>query len=141
MLMETCHGGGLVDARSMAGSMRDVANRVHDISELNTIVICACLPDEFSAYSKKLPAAYMPIFFDEAMRNLPRPVTVQAAFKYYQQKLSETLGAIQEPTMTDNALIPVVLVPATNGGPAGQSPAGPASAPANATPQSATPPN
>ncbi|QDU25100.1 Caspase domain protein [Anatilimnocola aggregata] len=110
MLMETCHGGGLVDARSLTGSIHDVARRVHDISQLNTIVVTACLPDEFSSFSKDLPAAFMPIYFDEAMRTLPRPVSVQAAFQHYRRKLRATIGADQEPVLLDNILLPVPLV-------------------------------
>ncbi len=111
LIMETCHGGGLVDARSMAGSIRDVTRRVDDISQLNTVVVCACLPDETSAFSTKLPASFMAIFFEEAMRTLPQPVSVRSAFNHYQLKLRETLGARQEPSLTDNILIPVMLVP------------------------------
>lgn len=117
LMMETCHGGGLVDARAMVGSLRDVTRRTHDISGLNTLFICACLPDETSAFSKKLPAAFMPIFIEEAMRTKGRPVTVQAAFEYYRTKLRETIGADQEPQMVDNILIPVPLVPAASSAP------------------------
>jgi hypothetical protein len=114
LMMETCHGGGLVDARAMASSIRDVTRRVHDISELNTLVICACLPDETSSFSTKRPAAYMPTFIEEAMRTKGRPVSVQTAFEHYKVRLSEHVGTAQEPFLVDNILIPVHLVPAAD---------------------------
>ena len=112
MLMETCHGGGLVDARNMASSIKDVTRRVNDVSGLNTLVVCACLPDETSAFSTKETAAYMFIYFEEAMKGKDRPFSVQAAFQHYQRRLKEKLGTRQEPFMVDNILIPVSLVPA-----------------------------
>ncbi|MCB9940043.1 MAG: DUF4384 domain-containing protein [Planctomycetaceae bacterium] len=122
LLMETCHGGGVVDARGMAGALHEEANRCHDISQMNTVVVCACLPDEFSFFAKKSPTAFMPMLFEQAMRELPKPVSVQAAFAFYRAKLPDLLeddnlgagvpGAIQLPTLTDRALLPVVLAPA-----------------------------
>lgn len=111
LLMETCHGGGLVDARNLASSIQDVTRRVKDISQLNTLVICACLPDETSSFRRDLPAAFMPIFLDEAMRGKTRPLSVQSAFEHYQRRLKETVGNKQEPLLLDNILIPVPLVP------------------------------
>ena len=136
LLMETCHGGGLVDARAMASSIHDVTRRVHDISDLNTLLVCACLPDEFSAFSKDKEAAFMPLLFDEAMQNLPRPLSVQKAYKYYEKAIKEGIGQYQEPSMMDNILIPVLLVPAANQQqqPTPQTSPQPESAPAQSAP-------
>lgn len=111
LLMETCHGGGLVDARNMASSIKDVTRRVTDISGLNTLVVAACLPDETSIFSPDLPAALMPIFFVEYMKGKERPLTIQAGFQHYQKRLKAAVKTRQEPLMLDNILIPVVLVP------------------------------
>ncbi|MCA9227781.1 MAG: DUF4384 domain-containing protein [Planctomycetales bacterium] len=122
LLLETCHGGGVVDGRGMAGALRDEANRCHDIAQLNTVVVCACLPDEFSHFSPKLPASFMPLLFAQAMRDQPKPLSVQAAFDFYRKNLPKLLadekiganlpGFIQQPSLTDHALLPVLLAPA-----------------------------
>ena len=118
LMLETCHGGGVVDGLGMASMMRDEANRCHDVSQLNTAVITACLPDEVSRFFKNRPASLMPQFLSDAMRELPKPVSMQQAFDFYRKRLTATLqnnGApsyAQAPSLTDHALIPIVLVPA-----------------------------
>ncbi|WP_254508866.1 DUF4384 domain-containing protein [Anatilimnocola floriformis] len=111
LMMETCHGGGLVDARAMAGSISEVGRRVHDISDLNTMVICACLPNETSSFSTKREAAYMPEFLIKAMRTEMAPLTMTTAFQKYRERLFERVGTDQEPVFQDNIGLPVYLVP------------------------------
>lgn len=118
MLMDTCHGGGLVDGIGTSTLLRDEVNRVHDISQLNTLVVCACLPDEFSHFSLKYKCSFMPILLREAMEKLPQPVSVQAAYQYYHDNLPRMIRAntaapptVQETVLTDHILIPVVLAP------------------------------
>lgn len=109
LIMESCHSGGVLDGRGMANAMTDEAGRVRDISQLNTVVITACLSDELSSFSTKIKeATTMPLLFREAMTRLPRPISVQSAYRYYASKVQRG----QEPKMVDTALLPIVLVPA-----------------------------
>lgn len=129
MIMETCHGGGLVDGTGMSSLMRDDAKRCHDISNLNTAIVTACLPEEYSRFYKNDPASFMPWLFVEAMQKLPKPVSFNQAFGYYRERLPKVLARGQNvpdysqvPSFTDFCLLPIVLVPADSNStaPAGQ---------------------
>lgn len=118
LILDTCHGGGAVDARSFARSFRAESQRVRDVSRLNTIVICGCLPDEVVWFGGgKDRMTYIPYMFYEAVEKLPRPVTIAQAFDYYRRELEPRMREeidvwyAQEPNITDTALLPVYLVP------------------------------
>ena len=104
LMVDSCHSGGLVDGPGLARAMVDESRRLRDVSRLNTIILTACLPDEDSAFfSKKVTE--MPRLLVQAMFNLPTPLTVQDAFRYYVARV----GPQQAPNLTDHALLPVHL--------------------------------
>ncbi len=119
LMMETCHGGGINDAKGLAGAMFDEGARVKDISQLNTIIITGCGPDESVWFTTGDNIVHpMPRLLVDAIEKLPHPVTVRQAYEHYRDGMRDFLraiftkrGAPQEPTFTDNALLPVVLAP------------------------------
>jgi hypothetical protein len=121
LILDTCHGGGAVDGVGLAKSFVEEANRVRDISQLNTVVVCGCLPDEsvwFTTGPKKM--MLIPATFGLAMIELPKPVTVRDAFAFYRKHLNTFLDKIgvpfaQEPSLTHHALLPIALVPKGDG--------------------------
>ena len=124
LIADTCHGGGLIDARGMSRLFADEASRMRDISGLNTVVITGCLPDEVVTFDTRLDTTLLPIFFIESMEKASGPLTVAEAFENYRKSLgrfmaerfpdsaSDVLFA-QEPSYLDTALLPIYLVPPT----------------------------
>lgn len=117
LLLDTCHGGGAVDAKGLAKFFSHEAARVKDISQLNMIVVAGCSADE-SVWFTQGPDAMtrMPMYFMEAVEKLPVPVTVRQAYDHYLVQLQDYLrktgkSGAQEPTITDTALLPIALAP------------------------------
>jgi hypothetical protein len=117
LLLDTCHGGGAVDAQGLAKFFSHEAARVKDISQLNMIVVAGCSADE-SVWFTKGPDALtrMPLYLMEAVEKLPAPVSVRQAYDHYLVQVQDYLRKInkagaQEPTITDTALLPIALAP------------------------------
>ena len=117
LILDSCHSGGMVDAKGLVHFFDTEAARVKDISQMNVVVVAGCGPDE----SVRTPigpdvVSWMPRKFAEAMTSLPRPVTVRTAYDHYVEAIRPWLkkaGAegLMEPSYTDTALLPIVLAP------------------------------
>ena len=133
LLIEACRSGGFADTKGAApkgtlakGQVKPwtfflrEAGRVKGISQLGTLVICACAADESDRFTIGPDAiSWMPHFLIQAMDKLPAPLTVRQAFDYYRRGVKQRLGEVrhvgeQEPIMADNLLLPLELVPAAN---------------------------
>jgi len=118
LIFDTCHSGGLVQDKGI-GYFGDEAPRVKDISQLNTIILTSCASDEQSLFEGiQNKTMWFTYCLTEAMTrpDAPRPLTVQAAFDDSRKRMRQLLregnaGVDQEPTITDGALLPVVLAP------------------------------
>jgi hypothetical protein len=117
ILVEACRSGGLALTKGTSrwSFFAQQAARVKGISQLNTVVICACAPDENDRFSKGA-ITWMPFFLTEAMDKFPAGLTIRQAFDYYQQgvRVRRAQGGepgLQEPVMVDNAVLPIELVP------------------------------
>ena len=97
LLLDTCHGGGAVDAKGLAKFFSHEAARVKDISQLNMIVVAGCSADE-SVWFTKGPDALtrMPLYFMEAVEKLPAPVSVRQAYDYYLVQVQDYLRKINK---------------------------------------------
>ncbi|MGD9724000.1 MAG: DUF4384 domain-containing protein [Pirellulales bacterium] len=118
IMVEACRSGGLALAKGQADRwtfFTQQAARVKGISQLNTIVICACAPDENDRFSKS-EITWMPFFLTEAMDQYPAPLTVLKAFEHYQRGVKVRRAQVneagqQEPVIVDNMLLPIELMP------------------------------
>jgi hypothetical protein len=118
LLVEACRSGGLASTKGPQSRwtyFADQGARVKGISQLGTIVICACAADENDRFSKNA-ITWMPFFLSEAMDKFPAPLTVRQAFDHYRQgvkvrRAQNDEHGQQEPVMVDNALLPIELVP------------------------------
>jgi hypothetical protein len=120
LMLEACRSGGFAASK---GAQRpwtyflDQSARVKGISQLGTIVICACAADENDRFTTGSDAvSWMPYFLIQAMDQLPAPLTVQQAFTFYQQGVKSRLADIEQageqlPLMTDNLILSIELVP------------------------------
>jgi hypothetical protein len=124
LLLEACHSGGFVaptkgtSAPPLKSFFIRQAARVKGISQLNLVIISACGPDETDRFTSGPDAiSWMPFFLTQAIEQLPGPVTIRQAYEFYQQAMRVRLAAgnasgQQEPAMSDQALLPIVLAPA-----------------------------
>ena len=124
LMFEACHSGGFATNKGKqvpGGDFKSFftreAPRVKGISQLNTVLICACAADEVDRFTLGPDAVtWMPYFLTEAVEKLPAPVTVDQAFTFYVAGVRATLAqqsalGKQLPLMVDNALLPIELVP------------------------------
>jgi hypothetical protein len=120
MILDTCHSGGVAEGKLLAESfLTDEATRVKDIAQLNTVILTSCAADEQSLFEgTRNKTMWFTYCLSEAIENpqIKRPLTVQQAHEYTRRRMRELLregnaGRDQEPTLTDNALLPIVLIP------------------------------
>ena len=82
---------------------------------MNTVILTSCAADEESLVEGSADKVMLfTQFLADGVRSLPRPLTMAAAHKYTADKMKAVLRGkpdIQEPTLTDNALLTVHLVP------------------------------
>lgn len=114
LLLYTCHGGSMVDEDALVKFFSREAARVKGVSQLNTVVMASCFPDEETTSSAKM--TWMAYYLSEAMAKLPHPVTLRQAFEYYREGSKKFLRNIGEvgshlPLYVDNALVPIVMAP------------------------------
>ena len=117
LILDSCHSGGMVDAKGLVHFFDTEAARVKDISQMNVVVVAGCGPDE----SVRTPVgpdvvSWMPRKFAEAMTSLPPPVTVRTAYDHYVEAIRPWLKkagveGLMEPSYTDTALLPITLTP------------------------------
>ena len=121
LMLETCHAGSMIDARTLSRFFIREAAAVKGIAQLNVNMVVACAPDE-SGYNNPDRAALMPLYIAEAMENLPKPVTLAQAFAHYlagqkrfleeiSKKADVPLVGQQQPMLIDTSLLPIVLAP------------------------------
>lgn len=115
LMVDSCYGGGVVDASALPHFFDREAARVKDISQLNVVVMTGSGPDE-TVRTPKGKVSWMPRLVAEAMETLPRPVTIRQAYSHYRQGIQRWLKEIkelglQEPVLVDSVLIPIVLAP------------------------------
>jgi hypothetical protein len=120
LILDTCHSGGVVQGKSLARSfLASEAARVKDITQLNTLILASCAADEQSLFEgTRNKTMWFTYCLTEAIESagLPRPLSVQQAYDYSRRRMRELLregnaAREQEPQMTDNVLLPVVLAP------------------------------
>jgi hypothetical protein len=119
LILDTSHGGGVVEGKSLSAWFDGESQRVKDISQTNVVVLSSCLTDEQtrleSAPNKTLWFTHC---LAEAMRNRPdgRPLTLANGYRMARVKMFELFSQgspalDQEPTLVDRTLLPVFLVP------------------------------
>ena len=115
LLISSCHAASMIDSRLLTKFASREATRVKGISDVNSVVMVSCFPEE-STLSEWHKPVWMAQYLAEAMAKLPAPVTLERAFEYYRQEhrrrlTQEKKTGFHEPLLTDTALLPVSLVP------------------------------
>jgi uncharacterized caspase-like protein len=115
LMLETCHAASILDQRVLTRYFAAKAATVKGLSQSNLLVLAACTPEE-SGYSAPDKPVLMAYYLAEAMRDLPKPVTVQQAFAHYREGQRKFLREIdrqgyQEPLLSDTILLPIELAP------------------------------
>jgi hypothetical protein len=122
LVLDTCFSGGFVKEKKVpiqANLLANEAARVKDISQMNIIVLSSCASDEQSQFEG---TANQTMWFTYCLSDLfenpetPKPLTVDDAFVRVRKRMKQLLTQAnaareQEPTMTDSALLPVLLIP------------------------------
>jgi hypothetical protein len=117
LIFDTCHAGGLVRDKSIAKMFAKKAARLKNIAQLNTVVLTSTASDEQAIFDGTPDRTmWFTYFLTQAVRDLPAPLTMQAAHEFTCKGMKELFKqrkrpATQEPTLTDNALLPIALVP------------------------------
>jgi hypothetical protein len=117
LILDTCHAGGVVRDKGIAKMLARKSARLKDIAQLNTVVLTSTASDEQAIFDGTPDKTmWFTYFLAQAVRDLPAPVTVQDAHAFTRKGLLELFKqrkttAGQEPTLTDNALLPIALVP------------------------------
>jgi hypothetical protein len=118
LLLDTCHSGGAIDAVPVNRFLDNEGERLHDVSNLNTIVITTALPDELSygGSGEEKAVSFFSYFFVQAIEKLPRPINVRQAFEHYRVESAKfykdnKLEGVQEPTYSNTAVLDVELAP------------------------------
>jgi Caspase domain/Domain of unknown function (DUF4384) len=117
LILDTCHSGGVVKGKSLSRFFGDEATRVKDIAQLDVTVLTSCAADEQSLFEGTPDKTmWFTYFLAQAVETLPAPVTFRAAYDFCRKGLREVIAKRkeareQEPTLTENSLVPVVLVP------------------------------
>lgn len=113
LIFDTCHSGGYIEGKDL---FDNESRRVKDISQLNVLVLASCGADEQTLFEGTPDQTMWFTYFLAQAVNQGRPLTVQQAFSTAQQGVREVIkkrneARIQEPIMSDRALLPVFLVP------------------------------
>jgi hypothetical protein len=117
LILDTCHAAGVVRDKGIAKMLAKKSIRLKDIAQLNTVVLTSTASDEQALFEGTPDKTmWFTYFLTQAIRDLPAPLTMQAAHEFTCKGLKELFKqrktrATQEPTLTDNALLPIALVP------------------------------
>lgn len=116
LILDTCHSGGVVQGKSLSQFFEDESTRVKDISQLNTVVLTSCGADEQALFENTPDnTMWFTYFLAQAIKS-NQPLTVKQAHAFCLAGMREVLrklreSRVQEPTLTDNALLPILIVP------------------------------
>ncbi|MEQ8791508.1 MAG: caspase family protein [Pirellulaceae bacterium] len=116
LILDTCHSGGVVEGKGLAEFLKDESALVKDISQLNTVVLTSCAADEQSLFEGTPNKTMWFTYFLAQAIEQNQPLSVEQAYQFTKKGMKdirERLGEarVQTPTLTDNALIPIQLVP------------------------------
>jgi len=116
-MLDSCHAGTMSEGLTLARFFTVEVGRLRQVSHLSVVVIAGCGSDE----SVRTPTgdtavSVMPKRISEAMETFARPVMVHQAFDHYRKGMRELLtkaglSGVQDPRMTNLALLPIVLAP------------------------------
>lgn len=122
-IFDTCHSGGLFREKAVKNLTKDFlvseSKQLKAVAQMNMLVLSSCAEDEQSLFEgTRNKTMWFTYCLTEAIEvaELPRPLTVQAAFEYSKKRMRELLregnaGREQEPQMIDTALLPIDLIP------------------------------
>jgi hypothetical protein len=117
LILDTCHSGGVVEGKGLSRFFGDESTRVKDIAQLNVTVLTSCAADEQSLFEGTPDKTmWFTYFLAQAVETLPAPLTVRASYEFCRGGLRKILAKRreareQEPTLTENNLLPIMLVP------------------------------
>ena len=121
LIVDSCLAGGLTDAKTLPNFklnfLADEANRLKDISQLNLTILTSTMADEQALFEgTPNETMWFSHFLIQAVEETENRLTVQDAFaaiRVVMREIVRKLGAAmaQQPTLTENNLIPVWLVP------------------------------
>jgi hypothetical protein len=117
LILDTCHSGGVVEGKGLSRFFSDEAARVKDIAQLDVTVLTSCAADEQSLFEGTPDKTmWFTHFLAQAVETLPAPVSVRGAYEYCRKGLRQVLerrneARDQEPTLSENSLVPIALVP------------------------------
>ncbi len=119
LILDTCWSGGIVEGKGLPRILDNELSRTKDIVQPNTMILTSCASDEQSLFEgTRNKTMWFTYCLCEALerRDRSRPLTVQAAFEYAKKRLKVLLregnaGREQEPTLSDNILLPIVFAP------------------------------
>jgi hypothetical protein len=117
LILDTCHSGGVVEGKGLGSFFGDEATRVKDIAKLDVTVLTACAADEQALFEGTPDKTmWFTYFLAQAVETLPAPVTVRTAYDFCRKGLRAVItkrkeAREQEPTLTENSLLPIVFVP------------------------------
>ncbi len=116
LILDTCHSGGVVEGKGLSRFFGDEASRVKDIAQLDVTVLTSCASDEETLVEGTPDKTmWFTYFLAQAVETLPAPVTVRAAYDFCRKGLRAVIAKRneareQEPTLTENSLVPIALV-------------------------------
>ena len=117
LILDTCHSGGVVEGRNLAHFFGDEAARVRDIAQLDVTVLASCASDQEALFEGTPDQTmWFTYFLAQAVETLPAPLTVRAGYDFCRKGLRKVLDRRNEardqtPTLTENSLVPIALVP------------------------------
>jgi hypothetical protein len=117
LILDTCHSGGVVEGKGLTRFFGDEAARVKDIAQLDVTVLASCASDEQSLFEGTPDKTmWFTHFLAKAVETLSAPVSVRAANDFCRKGLRQVLSRSneardQDPTLTENSLVPMALVP------------------------------
>jgi hypothetical protein len=117
LILDTCHSGGAVEGKGLSRLFGDEAGRVKDIAQLDVTVMTSCAADERSLFEGTPDRTmWFTHFLAQAVETLAAPVKVRDAYEFCRKGLRQVLERRSEardqgPTLSDNSLVPIVLVP------------------------------
>ena len=117
LILDTCHSGGVVEGKGLTRFFGDEATRVKDIAQLDVTVLTSCAADEQALFEGTPDKTmWFTHFLAQAVETQTSPVRVRDAYEFCRKGLRQVLerrneARDQEPTLTENSLVPIALVP------------------------------
>lgn len=126
LIVDACFAGGLTDGKSVhkvpLSKLRlnffdDDARSVKDISQLETTILTSCSADEQALFEGTPDKTmWFTYFLLQSIENAKGPLTIKTAQQQTRKAMEQIvrkLGAetVQQPTLTENSLLPPLLVP------------------------------